>query len=347
MSTSKKTLSARLQRKTLSLSEKIKLLDYKKSNPTIGCRDIVEIFNIEKTSAASIIKNEEKLRKDYASFEGNRKRIRQGKFYKLNEAVYLWYTKCYNLYPTGALIREEALLMKEKMIETNPELDGFHASNGWLESSKITYGIRETTTVISREAGDVPITTVKAWMERLPELVKGYSLEDAQDMDELGLFFKTLPQKGLVEKGKKGRGGKQSKKRCTVALFVAANGSKVCDPIVVWRSKKPRCLKKIKKICRPHGVHYFASAKAWMTTEIMQANAKAWMATEIMQANAKAWVTTEIIQEILKMLDEKMIAEGRNILLFLENAPSHPDIFREGLKCHYPEGHQMDSNFMD
>ena len=191
--------------------------------------------------------------------------------------------------------------------------------------------------------------------------------------DELGLFFNTLPQKGLVEKGKKGRGGKQSKKRCTVALFVAANGSKVCDPIVVWRSKKPRCLKKIKKICRPHGVHYFASAKAWMTTEkmqanakawmtteimqanakawmtteIMQANAKAWMATEIMQANAKAWVTTEIIQEILKMLDEKMIAEGRNILLFLENAPSHPDIFREGLKCHYPEGHQMDSNFMD
>ena len=77
MSTSKKTLSARLQRKTLSLSKKIKLLDYKKSNPTIGCRDIAEIFNIGKTSAATIIKNEEKLRKDYASFEGNRKLIHQ------------------------------------------------------------------------------------------------------------------------------------------------------------------------------------------------------------------------------------------------------------------------------
>ena len=177
----------------------------------INCKDIAEIFNIGKTSAATIVKNEEKLRKDYASFEGNRKRIRQGKFYKLNEAVYLWYTKCCNLYPTGALIREEALLMKEKMIETNPELDGFHASNGWLESSKITYGIRETTTVISGEAGDVPITTVKAWMERLPELVKGYSLEDVLNMNELWLFFKILPQKGLVEKGKKGRGGKQVK----------------------------------------------------------------------------------------------------------------------------------------
>ena len=63
MSTSKKTLSAQLQRKTLSLSEKIKLLNYKKRNHTISCRDIAEIFNIGKTSATMIIKNEEKLAK--------------------------------------------------------------------------------------------------------------------------------------------------------------------------------------------------------------------------------------------------------------------------------------------
>ena len=89
MSTSKKTLSARLQRKTLSLSKKINLLDYKKSNHTIGYRDIAEIFDIGKTSAATIITNEEKLRKDYASFEGSRRRIRQGKFRKLNEVMYI------------------------------------------------------------------------------------------------------------------------------------------------------------------------------------------------------------------------------------------------------------------
>ena len=176
---------------------------------------------------------------------------------------------------------------------------------GWLESFKITYGVRKTTTVISGEAGDVPITKVKAWKERLPELVKSYSLEDVLNMDELGLFFKTMSHNGLAEKGRKGRGGKQSKKRCTVALFVAANSSKVCEPIVVWRSKKPRCFKKLKNIYRPHGVYYFANAKAWMTTEIMQ--------------------------EGLKM-NKTMIAEGGNILLFLENSPSHPGILQEGLK---------------
>ena len=32
------------------------------------------------------------------------------------------------------------------------------------------------------------------------------------------------------------------------------------------------------------------------------------------------------------MLDKKMIAEGRKVLLFLDNAPSHPDILQEDLK---------------
>ena len=47
--------------------------------------------------------------------------------------MHFWYTKCCaaSLYPTGALIQEEALLMKEKMVGTNSELDGFHACKGW------------------------------------------------------------------------------------------------------------------------------------------------------------------------------------------------------------------------
>lgn len=63
------------------------------------------------------------------------------------------------------------------------------------------------------------------------------------------------PQKGLAEKGKKGRGGKQSKRRCTIALIVADNGSmfdiiwsKLCDHIVIWISKKPCCFKNLTNI---------------------------------------------------------------------------------------------------
>ena len=122
---------------------------------------------------------------------------------------------------------------------------------------------------LQQQAKLVPIKTVKIWMERLQELIKGYLPKDNLNMDELRLIFKTLPQKGLVEKGKISRGGKQSKKRCTITLFVGSNGSKVCDLTVVWRSKKPCYFKNLKNISRRVGVHYFTNTKAWMTTEIM------------------------------------------------------------------------------
>ena len=127
--------------------------------------------------------------------------------------MYLQYTSCCpaNLYPSGALIQEEALQMKQRMGEAVPELDKFHASDGWLESFMMSYGIRETTTTIVGEAVDIPIATVKAWMESLPKCIKGDLPEDILNMDEIGLLFKTLPQIILAEEGKKDRGGKKVK----------------------------------------------------------------------------------------------------------------------------------------
>ena len=97
--------------------------------------------------------------------------------------------------------------------------------------------------------------TVSAWMERLMKLTKGYELADIWNMDETGCFFKALPEKGLVEKKNQARGGKKSKTRLTIAFFVNAAGEKAIKPLVVWRSKTPRCFKNIKSSCRPHDIH--------------------------------------------------------------------------------------------
>ena len=59
-------------------------------------------------------------------------------------------------------------------------------------------------------------------MERLSELVKGYKLEDIWNIDELGLLFKRLSDKGLIEKAKSKKGGKNSKVRLIAAFFVNA-----------------------------------------------------------------------------------------------------------------------------
>ena len=65
-------------------------------------------------------------------------------------------------------------------------------------------------------------------------------------MDELGLFFKLLPDKGLIEKTKSRKGFKKSKIRLT------ADGEKLDEPVVIWRSKKLRCFSKITNPNRPN-----------------------------------------------------------------------------------------------
>ena len=53
------------------------------------------------------------------------------------------------------MLQEEALQIKESLKDSS--LDGFTASNGWLEKWNAAYGIRETR--ITGEAADVPIPT--------------------------------------------------------------------------------------------------------------------------------------------------------------------------------------------
>ena len=95
------------------------------------------------------------------------------------------------------LLQEEALKTKKSLKDSS--LDSFTTSNGWLEKWKGAYDIQKTW--ITREA-DVSIPNVTSWIERIPELVRGYKLDDIWNMDELGLFFKFLPDKGLIEMAK-------------------------------------------------------------------------------------------------------------------------------------------------
>ena len=89
-------------------------------------------------------------------------------------------------------------------------------------------------------------------------------------MDESGCFFKALPAKGLAQKGKKAKGGKKSKQSVTVALFVSLDGGKVGKPIVIWRSKKPRCFRLASVSDKLAEVFYIDDSKSWMQVEIME-----------------------------------------------------------------------------
>ena len=295
---SKQQLAGKLSKKTLTLEEKIKFLDFSKENPKLGCRKLADIYKIGKTAAAKIIKEEKKIREQHEMFrEKAKKRQRHGKYHTLNEILYEWYKRCCgsNIYPNGTLLKEEAMAIKGQL--QNSDFDDFKASDGWLDRWKSTYSIRECRIV--GEAGDVPLVTVTSWMERINELIEGYPLENIWNMDESGCFFKALPDVGLVEKGKQAKGGKKSKQRVTVAFFVDAAGGKVDEPIVIWKSKLPRCFKKLKDPSRPANVHYFSNPKSWMTSEVMES--------------------------VMLRLNRKLVFEDRKVILFLDNATCHPE----------------------
>ena len=69
------------------------------------------------------------------------------------------------------------------------------------------------------------------------------------------------------------------------------------NPVFVWKSETPRCLKRFDKSVLP--VSYFSQSKAWMTGQIMEA--------------------------VLGMLNRRLSASKRSILLFMDNAGCHPE----------------------
>ena len=88
-----------------------------------------------------------------------------------------------------------------------------------------------------------------------------------------------------------------SNTRLTIAI------EKAIVPLVMWRSKKPRCFKNIMSLSRPHGIYYCSYRKAWMTTEIMAS--------------------------VLGKINRQMEVAKRKIILFMDNAPCHPESLSE------------------
>ena len=161
---SKHQLAGSLTKKTLTLEGKIKLLDANKERKQ-SCRQLAEMFNIGKTAAAHIIRNEASIRKEYEEFNGDLKRKRKGQFNDINKILYEWFKKCCaaNIYPDGPMLKEEAMKIKKWLDKV--EFKNFTASTGWLEKWKISYGARERK--VNGEAGEEAEHTVSAWMERL------------------------------------------------------------------------------------------------------------------------------------------------------------------------------------
>ena len=129
---------------TISLTDKMRLLDLHKQKLRFGCRPLAELFKetyniqIGKSQIAKIIKNEINIRREYENFKGDMKRNKIAKYGIINDVLYERYIKCCQagIYLDGAMLQEEALNIRTELNHSN--LGDFKASNEWLEHFKNT-----------------------------------------------------------------------------------------------------------------------------------------------------------------------------------------------------------------
>ena len=164
MSLSKHQLAGKLSKKTLSLDEKVKFLDFAKGNPNFECRNLLKYLKLEKLLLQTFLKNRSLFVASMNYFVKS-----------LRNIISLASTKkSMTFYTCG--IRDVVLRIfiqmgqcwKKRQWQSNKV---FHASDGWLDTWKSVYAIKERRIV--GEAGDVAEEKIISWMERIQELPKG------------------------------------------------------------------------------------------------------------------------------------------------------------------------------
>ncbi|CAE1228718.1 unnamed protein product [Acanthosepion pharaonis] len=116
------------QRKTLSISEQLELIDDVKVKK-LKLAAAAKKYGIGYSTAAKILKKEDDLR-SCMQINGNtnRKRKRQSVHKDVNEALTQWFTQaCAH----GATVTDHVIRQKASQLAVNLEVD-FEPSNGWL-----------------------------------------------------------------------------------------------------------------------------------------------------------------------------------------------------------------------
>ncbi|KAI8502235.1 hypothetical protein Bbelb_198230 [Branchiostoma belcheri] len=283
----------KVEKKALTLGEKVDVIRRYEKGGT-SARNLAKDFGVGKTQIQNILKRKIEYLEDYdnnapSSKKRNSKPTGNEEINKLCWEFFCDTTS--RLVPcSGPLLQEQALKFAEQLGVTT-----FKASNGWLESFRKRHNIGQSTMV--GESGGVDSGVVDDWKKKLADITAGYAPENVFNMDESGLFYRTTTNKTLYVKGQQCSGGKQAKDRLTIMLCASMTGEKE-QPLIIGKSAKPRCFKNVNLKTLP----------------------------VIYRNNAKAWMNKELFVEWLRRLDKKMGRQKRKILLFADNAPSHPSI---------------------
>lgn len=171
---------------------------------------------------------------------------------------------------------------------------------------------------IKGEAASADETAAKKYPEELAKICQdgGYCDDLVFNCDETGLLIKPMVTRSFTFEGQKSFSGyKENKERLTFLFGGNASGTLKLKPLVLGRSKNPRCFKRVNRFGLP--VIYDSNKKAWMTKEIF-----------------KNWFENHFAREVAAFCHQKGLPF--KALLLLDNAPGHPkDLHHPNIEIRY------------
>ncbi|XP_051820496.1 tigger transposable element-derived protein 4 [Antechinus flavipes] len=280
------------KKKSLSIEEKIDIINAVESGKKKA--EIAAKYGIKKNSLSSIMKNKNKILEAFESlrFDPKRKRLRTAFYTDLEEALMRWYriSQCLNVPVNGPMLRLKANDFAQKLGHND-----FKCSNGWLDRFKSRYGLVFRSQPV--ETTIVSIDAETAWSQNvLLYYLNDYHPKDIFNLKETGLLYRMLPTNTFAFKGEACSVGKLCKERITLVVGANMDGSEKLPLLIIGKHKNPHCFKNVKSL----PVDYEANRMAWMTSEIFEL----WM----------------------QKLDEKFQAQKRQVVIFLDSLPAHPEV---------------------
>lgn len=277
------------KRKSLTAAQKKEICQKKISNPFLKQIELANEYEVSGGMISDILKEKDRwLAVDVNSYQAGLRREKKVPFPAIEEALTIWVDKALQ---GGLVITDNILLNKALGFAFLLKEDKFKGSNGWVDNFKKRHNLRQYT--MHGEASSAPLEDLDAMREKLRQTLKNFAPENIFNCDETGLFWKMKPSRTISNGPISGT--KQSKDRITVLVTCNATGSEKLCPLFIHKYENPRALKNISKKNLP--VDYY-----W---------------------NQKSWMQVSIWNDYLKKLDCRMRRQNRNIILLVDNAPTH------------------------
>lgn len=277
------------KRKSLTAAQKKEVCQKKLSTPSIKQKELATEYDVSEGMISDILKEKDRwLAIDIDSYQAGLKREKKIPFPIIEEALTLWVEKALQ---AGLIITDHILATKALEFAFLCQEEKFKGSNGWVDNFKKRHNLKQYT--MHGDAASAPIQDLDSMRENLRQTLRDYDPKDIFNCDETGLFWKMKPSRTLSNGSV--AGSKQSKDRVTILLTCNSTGTEKMCPLFIHKHENPRALKHINKNTLP--VNYY-----W---------------------NKKSWMQVSIWNQYLKKLDARMRAQKRNILLLVDNAPTH------------------------